>query len=121
MKQLVLVSQDLMFTSRTEGIARQLGMTFSTASNLGAVSSSHDDCQLIVVDLTFPGIDIEELVRQIRNSNSNVPIIACAPHVHEQRLEQARKAGCNLVVSRGQWDRAAERLCEDLLGNPTED
>ena len=110
---LLLLSQDLMLTARTEGVARKLGMTVVTRRDLSA--ADWDSCRLLVVDLSLPGLDIPNVVKQ-----AVVPVIACGPHVHEARLADARQAGCDLVVSRGQWDRDAERLCQELLENAEE-
>ena len=111
--KLLLLSQDLMLTARTEGVARRLGLTLVSQCNL--VAAELDACQLIVIDLTLPGLDPNSIVEQVRPVQ--IPIVACAPHVHEARLSQAREAGCDLVVSRGQWDRDAEKLCQELLAN----
>ncbi len=111
--KLLLLSQDLMLTARTEGLARKLGLALNSQSNLA--NAELDACGLIVIDLTLTGLNIKEIVEQA--NAFQIPVIACAPHVHEARLQQARDANCNLVVSRGQWDREAENLCKALLGH----
>ncbi|MCG8448682.1 MAG: hypothetical protein MI725_03755 [Pirellulales bacterium] len=113
--KLYLLSQDLMLTARTEGVARKLGMRVVTLRDSAAATCGLEDCQLLVVDLGLAGVDLEKTVRQVRQLQTPVPIVACGPHVHEVRLEEARNAGCDLVVSRGQWDRDAEKLCQGLL------
>jgi hypothetical protein len=37
-------------------------------------------------------------------------IVAYAPHVHEDRLRAATEAGCNEVLSRGQFDRQMDDI-----------
>jgi len=111
--KLVLLSRDLMLTSRIDGVASQKGFTTSHAADqVSAIAGVADDeCQLLFVDLQLPGLDIVALVGQVRETRSSgVRIIACGPHVHEQRLAAARQAGCDLVVSRGQFDREADTI-----------
>ncbi|MCA9230437.1 MAG: hypothetical protein KDA57_07290 [Planctomycetales bacterium] len=111
--KLILLSRDLMLASRTEGVARQKGIAMVQAANqIDAISAIADEnCQLLVVDLQLPGLDIEALVIQARQSSkSSLRIVACGPHVHEQRLDTARAAGCDRVVTRGQFDREAAHI-----------
>ena len=111
--KLVLLSRDLMLTSRVDGVANQKGYTIShVADSASAISAvADDDCQLLLVDLQLPGLDILTLVEQVRGTKgSEVRIVACGPHVHENRLAAARQAGCDLVVTRGQFDREADTI-----------
>jgi two-component system, cell cycle response regulator DivK len=57
---------------------------------------------LVITDLTLPGIDGFELVRQMRGNDSTrqVPVICLSGHggrAHEQR---AREVGCDLVLEK---------------------
>ena len=63
-----------------------------------------ESAKLLIVDLSMPTVDITELVKRLR-SNATVPprVIAFGPHVHEERLAAARSAGCDVVLSRGQF------------------
>jgi len=111
--KIVLLSRDLMLTSRIDGVASQKGYAVSHAADqASAVAAVADEeCQLLFVDLQLPGLDIVALVSQVRETRgSRVQIIACGPHVHEQRLAAARQAGCDHVVTRGQLDREADTI-----------
>ena len=113
--KLIILSRDLMFTSRLEGVARKLNLTVVQAPNAGDAASfaGEDDCRFLIVDLQFPGLDVKKIVEAVRQSGSGqVQIVACGPHVHEHRLEEARRAGCDQVVTRGQLDREAESILQ---------
>ena len=115
---LVLLSRDLMLAARVEGAARQSGLTVVTAADESAAIAAAKDanCRIVLVDLRHPGLQVSPLVKALRRSDSQqLPIVACGPHVHEVRLEEARAAGCDEVVTRGQFDREAESILLRLL------
>ena len=126
MSKLVLVSGDLMLGARVEGAARQCGLTMVTAAgHEPAIAASADECRAVLIDLRTPGLDVAELVDALRRQtalrqqtarlSARLTIIACGPHVHEQRLDEARRAGCDLVVTRGQLDREAEAIFQRIV------
>ncbi|MCH7753246.1 MAG: response regulator [Planctomycetes bacterium] len=116
MSKLLLVSGDLMLGARVEGAARQCGLTMVTAAgHAPAIAASADECRVVLIDLRTPGLDVAELVDALRQQTAHLSIIACAPHVHEQRLDEARRAGCDLVVTRGQLDREAEAIFQRIV------
>jgi len=115
--QLVLLSNDLMIGARLEGVARQQGMTIVTVGDQHAAvdAASEAGCQLLIVDLGLPGLNVVALVEAVREGRAqHLPIIACAPHVHETKLAAAHEAGCDEVVTRGQLDRKAEEIVRRL-------
>ncbi|MGC4004317.1 MAG: hypothetical protein QM811_14835 [Pirellulales bacterium] len=61
-----------------------------------------------------PGVNIAALVPQIRATvaPNAVLIVAFAPHVHEAKLDEAKAAGCDVVYTRGQFDRAIPQLIQ---------
>jgi len=114
---IVLLSRDLMLVSRLSGVADQMQLESRTVGNAeGAVEACRaNECQLLLVDLKLPGLDIAALVEQVRGASlSHVPIVACGPHVHEANLAAAREAGCDLVISRGQFDRQLGDILQDM-------
>lgn len=65
----------------------------------------------LLVDLSLSSLDVASLVAQLRSGDgSGTRVIAFGPHVHEQRLTAAREAGCDLVVSRGQFFSQLETI-----------
>jgi len=107
-----------MIGARVDGAARQQGLTMVTVHDPQAAvdAASEDDCRLIIVDLRMPNLDVRALVKSIRDCReSHLPIVACAPHVHEAKLAAAREAGCDAVITRGQLDRELEAIARRLL------
>lgn len=104
-----------MLTARMEGVARKLGTPVVSFGQWTAALSELAACRLIVVDLCLADVDITNIVERARQLPTPVPVAACGPHVHEARLAEARRAGCDVVASRGQWDHDAEKLCAELL------
>jgi len=104
-----------MLSSRVDGVARNLGYSVGTFADATAALAAvdQDDCRLAFVDLQLPGLDIAAFVQSVRQIKAaEVTIIACGPHVHEQRLRQAQEAGCDRVVTRGQFDRDAQAILQ---------
>jgi CheY-like chemotaxis protein len=64
--------------------------------------------RLVLLDLTTPGLDPRALFDRL--SEPRPKVIAFGPHVHEDRLQAARDAGCNLVLPRGQFFVQLERF-----------
>lgn len=112
MTTIVLVSNDLMGSSRLEGAARQ---AHAELRMLGAVPAVVEFCTaqavpLVIVDLTTAGLEIAALVTELK-SLANAPAIAAfGPHVHEAALAAAQAAGCDVVVTRGQMMSQAAAL-----------
>jgi CheY-like chemotaxis protein len=103
---IVLLSSDLTVLSRVEGAATRLGQTVRSASSeaLAVELCKGDDARTLVIDLSMQSVDLASLVNQLKaNEGSSTRVVAFGPHVHEQRLAAAREAGCDLVVSRGQF------------------
>lgn len=102
----LLLTGDLTVMSRVEGAASRV------AAKLRAVAGASQaiDCcvsepiKFLIIDLSTPSLNVKSLVDQLKALTQNRPhIIAFGPHVHEQRLAAAREAGCDEVVSRGQF------------------
>jgi hypothetical protein len=106
----ILLSSDLLFASRLHSAAAQAGVesqtALSTAQAVAALESGR--VRRLCVDLEMPGLNLVDLVTTAHSCGADV--IAYGPHVHEPRLEAARAAGCDRVLSRGQFDRDLPEL-----------
>lgn len=108
----ILLTGDLMFLSRVEGAARTHGLSLESAANAEALLSrlAEQNRQLILVDLSAPTGDIAELVARIRAASPGGKIVAYAPHVRERLLDEAASAGCDTVLTRGQFNASCDKL-----------
>ena len=115
MSKLLILSGDLMLLSTLHGIAKQCGLESIQAGNVQAALDNGDqDCRVAFIDLQLPGLQIIEDAARLRESFERLSLIACGPHVHAARLEAAKQAGCDYVVSRGQFDREGLQLIAEL-------
>jgi DNA-binding response OmpR family regulator len=102
----VLLTGDLAVMSRVEGAVVRAGQTMRAAG--GAVRVVEhcvaEPVALVIVDLSTPSLDVAALIKLLRDDAGSGPrIVAFGPHVHEERLAAARLAGCDDVVSRGEF------------------
>ena len=102
----ILLSDDLIFTSRITATARSLGVTITTARAMDAltalVEQSCPDC--IIVDLSHPQLQIGNLIDQLRQKCQPLPrLVAYGSHVDAATLRAAREAGCDVVLPRSKF------------------
>ncbi len=107
--RILLVSPDLLSTSRIAGLARPLPGHVETLRSLDdAVPGGPYD--LMLLDLqTVPG-DPAVVVSRVRGlieaqraaAGKEARLVAFGPHVAKERLAQAQAAGADAVVSRGE-------------------
>jgi CheY-like chemotaxis protein len=110
---LVLLSSDLMAASRIQGAASRIAAKLRTATSAEQAIALCGDgpVDVAIVDLAMPALEIGPLVNSLKRGSSAPPkVVAFGPHVHEQRLAAAREAGCDEVVSRGQFFAQLESI-----------
>jgi CheY-like chemotaxis protein len=99
----LVLSDDMIFTSRITGTARALGLAIRSANSLDALRERvHEQSpSCLIVDLHHPGLDVPELLAFLRESCPTMPrVVAYGSHVDAPRLKAAREAGCDLVLPR---------------------
>lgn len=99
----LLITTDLMATSSAEGDARRVGVELAIVAPAAATESATVSTRLVAIDLTAPIGDLTALIEGLRAAAPGATLVAYGPHVHEARLAAARDAGCELVISRGQF------------------
>jgi DNA-binding response OmpR family regulator len=108
----LFLSTDLVFSSRLAAAAGRQGIdltAFSTVDGaIGRIATA--PVALMILDLSLGGLRPADAVGRLREAQQNVPIVAYAPHVHEDRLAAARDAGCDEVHSRGAFDRQMDEI-----------
>ncbi len=111
-----LLCDDMIFTSRITGTARELGLTVKPARTvetlLGLIGQQAPRC--VIVDLSNPSLQLADLVGQLRQACSSMPkIVAYGSHVDAATLRGAREAGCEPVLPRSKF---VEELPQALPG-----
>lgn len=120
----LLLTADLACSSKASGAAARAGVDLGVAMSLAALmeKASRRKAEVVILDLTAPGLDIANVVGQLQALPSPPgAVIAFGPHVHEDKLAAAAEAGCDLVISRGQFHAQLEQLLShyrDLQQNP---
>jgi DNA-binding NarL/FixJ family response regulator len=102
----LLLSDDMMFTSRITGTARDLGLTIKAARAVDAlktlVQSERPAC--VIVDLANPGLVVGDLTAWLAKTCSPAPrVVAYGSHVDTETLKGAREAGCGVVLPRSKF------------------
>lgn len=112
---LIFLSADLMFASRFHATAADANVETQGALSAQQALSAIERGGVtgVCVDLETPGLDVTAFVTAARQ-HGPIAIVAYGPHVHEQRLAAAQKAGCDRVLSRGQFDRQLPELVHAL-------
>jgi DNA-binding NarL/FixJ family response regulator len=105
----LLLSDDLIFTSRITGTAVDLGLSIKAARTPAGLASLLRETtpRCVILDLSNPGLVIDETVRMIEMTSPEAYLVAYGSHVDTATLRAARAAGCDLVLPRS-------RFVEDL-------
>jgi DNA-binding response OmpR family regulator len=108
------LTNDLMFSSRVSGAAQSAGAELRVVSSVAGLIDllSEGGIRLVILDLTVSGLDLTSVLPEIRNTDSEVAVVAYGPHVHEQKLAEAASAGCDQVLSKGQFNSLIVSLIE---------
>jgi DNA-binding response OmpR family regulator len=104
----LLFTRDLLFSSRVMSEAKRQNLGLSMPGDPDSLlrETRQSGVGLVLLDLANPGCNPSELVPPIRRQlGERGVIIAFGPHVDERGLQAAREAGCDLVLTRGQFNR----------------
>jgi CheY-like chemotaxis protein len=102
----LLLSDDLIFTSRVTGTAKALGLSVQSARSAAALVELARGAppRGVLIDLHNPGLDLPALLRDLAAVCPQRPrVIAYGSHVEAATLHAAREAGCDLVLPRSRF------------------
>lgn len=112
---ILLLSGDLACVATVSGAANRAGHELRTAMNAAAIDDKLTGVGLAILDLNVAGLDLGELVPRLRSQlPSGAAIVAFGPHVHETKLAAATDAGCDRVLSRGQFHARLDALLSEF-------
>ena len=107
--KILLVSPDLLATSRIAELARTIPARVETLRSLEHEprDGPHDlvllDLQAVPGDAAVIVAKVTQLVEKtVRAAGTRAKIVAFGPHVHKERLADAQAAGADAAVSRGE-------------------
>lgn len=112
----IMLTADLMFSSRVSAAAATLGVPLDVCmspARLGEqLTQSGDATRLVIVDATLPRLDWAAMVATVRSQAPQASIVAFGPHVDVETLRAAAAAGCDEVLTRGQFQQCYAALLE---------
>ena len=113
-----LLSQDLLAISRVRGVAQSLQLSLTPLSSLTELQAAWRELPAtLVIDLTLPDLNIEEVIRSVQSQRTRLPVIAFGPHVHLKNLERAEQSGCDQVYVRGEFFSQMQNIFLQALTN----
>ena len=111
---IVFITSDLMMASNANAHAQQQGVKISQVSTAerGLEMVQEHRPQLLLVDLQCPGLEIIALGTSLGSlADSIAPLtIGFAQHVETEKLQAARDAGFDQVLTRGQMNSQVGRI-----------
>jgi DNA-binding NarL/FixJ family response regulator len=103
---------DLFFQMKIAETAKQLGVEFKVASNLGALNGLLEpSTKLVIVDLNARSNPIAT-IQSLRATHKSMRVLAFLSHVQTDLAAQARAAGCNEVMPRSTFTQNLVRILE---------
>jgi AmiR/NasT family two-component response regulator len=117
MSQVVLLTSDLMFVAKFQASATRVGVSGDVAMSNEALLAKAVGAGLVICDLTKRGLDIAAVVVELRAlTTPPKKILAFGPHVQTALLQAAHEAGCDLVLTRGQFDAQLDTILANAAG-----
>jgi len=112
------LTKDLMMSSNASSHARQNDIKLSTAGSIKSAITFVEESKphLLIIDLQTPGLDVALLGKEIKElADSVCPLtIAYAQHVNVELLEQAKSAGFDQILTRGQFNAQVGKIIGDI-------
>ena len=102
---LLILSDDLLISSRISGVATPLGLSLRQSTSLENMQILWKDfpADAVVVDLMLTDLDVKSVTEWLRSCNNSVTVIAFCPHVFRDKIIEAKQADCNQVYVRGEF------------------
>src|SRR4051812_46326230 len=102
----LFLTDDLLFASRIQAAAAGLRLDVQISPPAKVESLASDpDCRLILADLFVLGDKAAEIIPQVKANFPQAKLIGFGPHVDVAMLATAKAAGCDEVLTRGEFQR----------------
>jgi hypothetical protein len=114
----LLLSRDLIFTSKVTGTARELGYRVMVAGNVALASSMIEQWRPRVVFVDLAACDLvspANLVAYQGLAGPGTSFVAFGSHVDTESLAAARAAGCGTVMPRSKFSAELPRIISDTM------
>jgi len=107
----LLLTRDLMFTSKITSTAASLGLRIDTVGTMEQLRLRVAEAppRVVFLDLNCPDIDPARVVAALPSAD-HPRVIAFGSHVDEAKLNEARSAGCDDVLPRSKFSATLPEL-----------
>jgi AmiR/NasT family two-component response regulator len=115
----LLLSRDLIFTSKVTSTARELGHQVLVAGNTALASAMIEQWhpRVVFVDLAAGELASTAAILAFKAvAEASTPFVAFGSHVDAASLDAARAAGCELVLPRSRFSTELPELIVRFLG-----
>ncbi len=115
----LLLSRDLIFTSKITGTARALGCQVMTAGNVALATTMMQQWKprVVFVDLSAGELVSPSALIAYRALIPGTPFLAFGSHVDSEALASAAAAGCDPVLPRSRFSAELPALIAQYLGS----
>jgi CheY-like chemotaxis protein len=117
----LLLSRDLIFTSKVTGTARELGHRVLVAGNTALASAMIAQWKPLVVFVDLSAgelVAVPALLAYRSAAGPDTPFVAFGSHVDTASLASARDAGCDPVLPRSRFSAELPDLIRRYFGGP---
>ena len=112
---IVFLSPEMMFATRLMAAAQATGVKLAIAlSPADLAAKLSGDSRLLIVDLAAATGAIDSIVKSARQHAPAAKVLAFGPHVDVASLEAASQAGCDMVMSRGEFNNSYAAIFREL-------
>jgi len=109
----LLVSTDLIFSTKITGTARAMGLQVDVVGSVEAaangIQATRPRC--VLLDLGLASLSAER-IHEVVEAAGGAAVLAFGSHVDTARLQQARDAGCTEVMPRSRLATSLPQLLE---------
>lgn len=124
-QQVLLIENDLFFSSKISGILAQIGFeTIQVSQQSQALERLRDhQIALIILALSLDTMEPILLIQKLKETpeTSQIPMIAYAEHSQNELLQKAQDSGCEYVVTNRQIVQNLKELVEVSLAETERD
>lgn len=112
----VLISRDLLFTSKVTGTAQLLGSRVAVVPDCATAAArvAEGPVRCVFVDLALPGQNLAQFVAALP-PDRRPKVVAFGSHVAVAQLQAARDAGCDETLPRSRFSAELPELLRKYL------
>jgi DNA-binding NarL/FixJ family response regulator len=104
---------DLMFSSKVNAAAGGRPISWLKRGTRLADEVAREKPDVLLIDLAAPQLDAINAIREIKQSGA-VTVIGYVDHTREDVMQAARAAGCDQVLSKGEFARRLPELLSSI-------